>query len=204
MNYIFRISVHNVCHYCNYVKITFYFRASFPVYLEPLEDSPVQLSSNGAVFWYLAGFFNTYCQVDMFYFPFDTQTCYINMSSTQTGIILQETLVKSAIDHYYENTMWILMDHKLIHTGYSAYPLLTWSFTLKRQSSYFLMTTIMPLILLSVVGLMVFPLPPDSGEKVTLSVTCLMSFFLTQLSISEHMPTSWTSMPIISKCTCVI
>ena len=204
MNYIFRISVHNVCHYCNYVKITFYFRASFPVYLEPLEDSPVWLSSNGAVSWYIAGFFNTYCQVDMFYFPFDTQTCYINMSGTQTGITLQEPLVKPAIVHYYENTMWILMDHKLIHTGYSAYPLLTWSFTLKRQSSYFLMTTVMPLILLSVVGLMVFPLPPDSGEKVTLSVTCLMSFFLTQLSISEHMPTSWTSMPIVSKCTCMI
>ena len=132
----------------------------------------------------------------MFYFPFDTQTCYINIAASETGkVILNGTFHGKSFYWFHENTMWSLVDYKV----HNPHFMISWELTLKRQSSYFLMTTIMPLILLSVVGLMVFPLPPDSGEKVTLSVTCLMSFFLTQLSISEHMPTSWTSMPIISE-----
>ena len=189
---------------CKSGKCTFHFRASFPEYLEPLDSAPVALNHIGAVSWYTRGLFFLYCQVDMFYFPFDTQTCYINITDTQTGVTLQALPVESSKYVFNQNTMWILTGKKLSQTGNSFSSTLSWELTLKRQSSYFLMTTIMPLILLSVVGLMVFPLPPDSGEKVTLSVTCLMSFFLTQLSISEHMPTSWTSMPIISKCTYVI
>ena len=176
---------------------SFYFSVSLPELETPLDKLPVTLLHDGTMYWYPSGLFHTYCQVNMFNFPFDIQTCYINITCSKVGkVILKGAFHNGSFSQFYENTMWTLIDYK-VHNFFSVISL---ELTLKRQSSYFLMTTIMPLILLSVVGLMVFPLPPDSGEKVTLSVTCLMSFFLTQLSITEHMPTSWTSMPIISKC----
>ena len=73
------------------------------------------------------------------------------------------------------------------------------SFTLKRQPTYHVLTVILPVIVLYIVGLMVFALPADSGEKVSLCVACLMSYFLTQLMISQQIPRSWNSVPVVSK-----
>ena len=185
---------------------TFFFSVSPPDLKKTLDELPAMLYWNGVMMWFPAGLFHTRCQVDMVYFPFDTQTCQINVTTLNEGkVVLQGTIDEIFSFVHHKGAMWSVVDLKVfndVEIAYNSYrSSVTWTLTLKRQSGYFLMTTIMPLILLSVVGLMVFPLPPDSGEKVTLSVTCLMSFFLTQLSITEHMPTSWKAMPIISKCT---
>ena len=142
----------------------------------------------------------------MFYFPFDHQKCLIvlvNIVSTGQYVNFSSSVKQMQMTLFEESNEW-----KIINTTVESIQLslpgfissrVQFSFTLKRESSYFLITTILPIIMLSVVGLMVFPLPPDSGEKISLTVACMMSFFITQVSISQHMPTSWTSVPIISE-----
>ena len=142
----------------------------------------------------------------MYYFPFDHQKCLIvlvNIVSTGQYVNFSSSVKQMQMTLFEESNEW-----KIINTTVESIQLslpgfissrVQFSFTLKRESSYFVITTILPIIMLSVVGLMVFPLPPDSGEKISLTVACMMSFFITQLSISQNMPTSWTSVPIISE-----
>lgn len=57
---------------------------------------------------------------------------------------------------------------------------------LKRRPMFICLTVVFPLILLGVLSIFVFVLPPESGEKVGFSVTVFLSFavFLTILKDS--------------------
>ena len=41
----------------------------------------VEVSSDGTVYYYTAGKMTTFCLLDLTYFPFDAQACYIELSS---------------------------------------------------------------------------------------------------------------------------
>ena len=162
---------------------------------------------SGLVVWAPTGMFQTQCNVNVFYFPFDHQKCLIllvNVVSTGQYVNFSSYSDQMQLTVFTDSNEWKLINNTVqnvqlpLAEGFISSQV-HFSFTFKRESSYYVITTILPIILLSLVGLMVFPLPPDSGEKISLTVACMMSFFITQLSISQHMPTSWTSVPIISE-----
>ena len=176
-------------------------------YDDSWERLQLSVSWSGDVVWAPAGLFQTQCEVNVFYFPFDRQHCvivltnllppgkYVNFTSYVDSLIMGA---------FNEGNEWKLINSKVenfqlsLPSDYLSSQV-HFSFTIKRQSSYHVITTILPIIFLSLFGLMVFPLPADSGEKISLTVACMMSFFISQLSISQHMPTNWTSVPIISE-----
>ena len=162
---------------------------------------------SGLVVWAPTGMFQTQCNVNVFYFPFDHQKCLIllvNVVSPGQYVNFSSSSDQMQLTVFMNSNEWKLINNSVqniqlpLAEGFISSQV-HFFFTFKRESSYYVITTILPIILLSLVGLMVFPLPPDSGEKISLTVACMMSFFITQLSISQHMPTSWTSVPIISE-----
>ncbi len=46
---------------------------------------------------------------------------------------------------------------------------------------------------------LVFCLPPDSGEKIALGVTVLLAFSVFMLAIAEKMPETSASIPLIGR-----
>ena len=83
--------------------------------LEHLWDKlPALVKHEGSVSRYLFGVFYTYCQVNMFYFPFDTQTCYINITASEAGkVIMNGTFHIKSFYWFHENTMWTVIDYKV-------------------------------------------------------------------------------------------
>ena len=161
---------------------------------------------NGEVLWFPSGEFITSCEINAFYLPFDHQNCPVivtNRGSTAEYHNLTAYNTKPKFDEIVPNNEWTLLDanatEKYIQMQGYTEPHVTFTLRLKRQSSYYVVTMILPIMGLSIVGLMVFLLPPDSGEKISLSVTCMMAFFISQLSITEHLPSSWNRMPILGK-----
>lgn len=57
---------------------------------------------------------------------------------------------------------------------------------------------IFPCLMMSVLTLLVFLLPPDSGEKISLGITVLLAFSVFVLAIAEKMPETSDSMPLIA------
>ena len=166
----------------------------------------VMVMFTGQVIWYPTGEFVTSCEINAFYLPFDRQNCPVIVTHLVASAEYNNLTAfdaKPNYDNMIPSNEWTLLDatttEEHINKGDHTLAEVTFTLSLQRQSSYYLITMILPILGLSVVGLMVFLLPPDSGEKISLSVAVMMAFFITQLSITEYLPSSWNRMPIISK-----
>ena len=165
-------------------------------------DNNVVLMSDGSVYWAQTAMFNTFCDVNPQYFPFDSQTCFIKVSGwTTDASYVNYTAYSIFLEDLQQNTEWELVSSEVknIHMNRAHYILsnVEFYFTFKRRSDFYVLTVIIPFTVVSVLGLLTFPLPPESGEKVSLGMTCLLSFFVIQASVSEHLPTSSHTMPYI-------
>ena len=77
------------------------------------------------------------------------------------------------------------------------YPDLTFWLIIRRRPLYYIFNLIMPTIFITLTALLVFYLPSESGEKVTLSVTVLLSLTVFLLLVSESMPPQSEVIPLI-------
>ena len=65
--------------------------------------------------WFPAGLFHTRCQVDMVYFPFDTQTCQINVTTlNEEKVVLQGTIDEIFSFVHHKGAMWSVVDLKVL------------------------------------------------------------------------------------------
>ena len=58
---------------------------------------------------------------------------------------------------------------------------------------------ILPTMLLLAIGLLVFLLPPESGERVSLGITVLLSMTVYQLLLSDIVPHTSDVVPVLGK-----
>ena len=79
------------------------------------------------------------------------------------------------------------------------YPDVTFYIKLQRRSFFYVVNLIFPCILLSVMSLLVFMLPPDSGEKVSLGITVLLALSVFLLLVSEIMPSTSENFPHVGE-----
>ncbi len=70
---------------------------------------------------------------------------------------------------------------------------------LRRKPLFYVVNFILPSVLLALLVLLVFHLPPESGEKISMAVTLLLSYSVLILMISESVPHSSQGVPIIGK-----
>ena len=75
----------------------------------------------------------------------------------------------------------------------------TYVIKIKRESIYYFYTLLMPCAVLSLCSLLMFWLPPDSEEKITLGVTILLAFFVNSLIVSNYTPEASSELPVIGK-----
>lgn len=72
-------------------------------------------------------------------------------------------------------------------------------FYFRRKPLYFITTLIIPCAMLSSLSLLVFLLPAEANEKISLGITILLSFSVFQLLIVNGMPETSDYVPLISK-----
>ena len=81
----------------------------------------------------------------------------------------------------------------------TEYPTLVYTIHLKRKSMYYVVNIIMPCVFITICGLFVFLLPPDSGEKVSLAVTILLSSTVFLLYVADSMPPQSSVVPVLGE-----
>ena len=84
------------------------------------------------------------------------------------------------------------------------YPMIIFRLVFSRYSQFYISYMILPCVFLSVLSLLVFYLPPECGEKLTLSITNLLALVVFQQIIAENIPPSADDSPVIGKYRCVI
>jgi hypothetical protein len=79
----------------------------------------------------------------------------------------------------------------------AVYVDITFSLHLVRRTMFYTFNTLIPCVLISSLTVLVFALPPDSGEKVTLGITILLSMTVFLVQLSETMPSTSESLSMI-------
>ncbi|XP_022272527.1 neuronal acetylcholine receptor subunit alpha-7 isoform X6 [Canis lupus baileyi] len=79
------------------------------------------------------------------------------------------------------------------------YPDVTFTVTIRRRTLYYGLNLLIPCVLISALALLVFLLPADSGEKISLGITVLLSLTVFMLLVAEIMPATSDSVPLIAQ-----
>ncbi|XP_066145050.1 acetylcholine receptor subunit alpha-like 2 [Euwallacea fornicatus] len=174
------------------------------------------LRFDGKIHWTPPAIFKSSCEIDVRYFPFDQQTCFMKFGSWTYGsqIDLQhirqepgEDIVAMGIDlqEYYPSVEWdILAVPAERHEKYypccpEPYPDIFFNITLRRKTLFYTVNLIVPCVGISYLSVLVFYLPADSGEKIALCINILLSQTMFFLLISEIIPSTSLALPLLGK-----
>ncbi|XP_063420870.1 acetylcholine receptor subunit alpha-1-B-like [Mytilus trossulus] len=149
---------------------------------------------DGTVSYSPGGVMNTKCDTDVSRFPFDVQTCSLNFVTWGIAsdiLILLNHFNYAGTEYYVDNPDW-----KLINTETYAYDEGGYlaKITIKRNSFYYVIMVILPMMLFSILNPLVFLLPTESGERMSLAISILLSYAIFLTIMSSTIPA--TSNPI--------
>ncbi|XP_056299947.1 neuronal acetylcholine receptor subunit alpha-7-like isoform X3 [Pseudoliparis swirei] len=166
----------------------------------------VLVNSSGFCEYLPPGIFVSTCNVDVRWFPFDIQRCELKFGSwTFDGWLLDLQMKEADVSGYMTNGEWDLVEvpggrHEVFYDCCpEPYPDVTFVVTLRRRTLFYALNLLMPCVLLSSMTLVVFLLPANSGEKISLGITVLLSLTVFMLMVAEIMPATSDSVPLIGQ-----
>ncbi|KAI3380730.1 hypothetical protein SNEBB_001552 [Seison nebaliae] len=175
--------------------------------------------NTGKIIWEPPVIYKSYCQIRVEYFPFDEQDCYMKFGTwsydgqaidlqhiSNTGEDDNHT-VKLGWDlsEYYPNVEWDVMSIpaaryvKKYECCSELYIDIKFNITLRRKTLFHTVNLIVPCLCISFLSLFVFYLPSDSGEKMTLSLSILVSLTVFFLLLIDIIPPTSIVVPLMGK-----
>ncbi|XP_022258930.1 acetylcholine receptor subunit alpha-like 1 isoform X1 [Limulus polyphemus] len=177
------------------------------------------LHSNGLVIWRPPAIYKSSCEMNVQYFPFDVQTCFMKFGSwTYDGYTVDlkhkhqfgnsdDSEIAMGIDlsDFYLSVEWDIMavparrKEKFYSCCEEPYPDITFNITLRRKTLFYTVNLIIPCVAISFLSILVFYLPSDSGEKISLSISIVLSLVVFFLLLSEIIPPTSLTVPLLGK-----
>ncbi|RWS29290.1 acetylcholine receptor subunit alpha-like protein [Leptotrombidium deliense] len=173
--------------------------------------------SNGDIVWKPPAVYKSSCEINVEYFPFDDQTCIMKFGSwTYDGSkvdlrhkdeVKNSRIVKMGIDlsEFYLSVEWDIIDvpakrnEKFYACCNSPYIDITFNISMRRKTLFYTVNLIIPCMGISFLTVLVFYLPSDSGEKVSLSVSVLLALTVFFLLLAEIIPPTSLVVPLLGK-----
>ncbi|NWR31971.1 ACHA3 protein, partial [Tachuris rubrigastra] len=166
------------------------------------------LKYTGDVTWIPPAIFKSSCKIDVTYFPFDYQNCTMKFGSwSYDKAKIDLVLIGSTMNlkDYWESGEWAIIKapgykHDIKYNCCEEiYPDITYSLYIRRLPLFYTINMIIPCLLISFLTVLVFYLPSDCGEKVTLCISVLLSLTVFLLVITETIPSTSLVIPLIGE-----
>ncbi|KYO17823.1 acetylcholine receptor subunit alpha [Alligator mississippiensis] len=174
-----------------------------------VKDTRVLLEYTGLIIWTPPAIFKSYCEIIVTHFPFDEQNCTMKLGTWTydgTVVIINPESDHPDLSNFMESGEWVMKYYRgWKHWVYydccpdTPYLDITYHFIMQRLPLYFIVNVIIPCLLFSFLTGLVFYLPTDSGEKMTLSISVLLSLTVFLLVIVELIPSTSSAVPLIGK-----
>ena len=167
----------------------------------------------GGVIWEPPAIYESSCTIEVEFFPFDIQLCsmrfgswtynggqvdLIHMCSTNSS---GREVIKNGIDlrEFYESGEWDILEVTAERIIYNDGPEITYNVTMRRKTLFHTVNLIIPSVAISCLTILVFYLPSDSCEKITLCISILLSLNFFFLLLAEIIPPTSIVVPLIGK-----
>jgi len=172
-----------------------------------LDFPKANVYSDGSIFWSRPGLIKSTCIFNLTYFPYDQQTCKLKFGSWAydvTEIYLNKGINNSIdLDNYQEHEEWTLTDYytKKNSIKYSCcenyYHDIEFYYTIRRKPNYYVLNIIVPTFATATLIILTLLVPWNSGERISFSVTVLLTIIVFLLIVSENLPKT-DSKPLLS------
>ncbi|KAJ0179071.1 hypothetical protein K1T71_005846 [Dendrolimus kikuchii] len=150
------------------------------------------LNYTGRVDWRPPAIYKSSCEIDVEYFPFDQQTCVdLRHIDEARGTNVVELGVD--LSEFYTSVEWDILEVP------APYLDITFNITMRRKTLFYTVNLIIPCMGISFLTVLVFYLPSDSGEKVSLSISILLSLTVFFLLLAEIIPPTSLVVPLLGK-----
>ncbi|KAM5307309.1 neuronal acetylcholine receptor subunit alpha-2 isoform 1-T2 [Glossophaga mutica] len=164
--------------------------------------------STGTVHWVPPAIYKSSCSIDVTFFPFDQQNCKMKFGSwtyDKTKFDLEPMEQTVDLKDYWESGEWAIVNatgtynSKKYDCCAEIYPDITYYFVIRRLPLFYTINLIIPCLLISCLTVLVFYLPSDCGEKITLCISVLLSLTVFLLLITEIIPSTSLVIPLIGE-----
>lgn len=146
------------------------------------------------------------CKIHVDNYPFDQQNCELKFGSwTYDGFRIALVLESPSADlsEYSPSVAWELLGvpGEFSSVVYMCCPEpyhdITYRVRIKRRALYYAMYLIIPCAMISVLTLLVFLLPPDCNERMTVGMAILVGLSFFFLLVAENMPATSEAVPLV-------
>ncbi|KAL3314386.1 hypothetical protein Ciccas_006996 [Cichlidogyrus casuarinus] len=189
--------------------------------------APATISHNGTVRWTPPAVFKSFCEIQVEFFPFDIQKCNLTFGvwSTHGDLVMlrhttekflknlsnekppEQVNISYAVDlqDFYQSVEFDILNVKAeaktinYSVGPNPFREVHFYFTLRRKTLFYTVNLILPCVAISFLTLLVFYLPSQSGEKITLSINIMLSMTVFFLLLAETIPPTGLFIPLIGK-----
>ncbi|XP_060074458.1 neuronal acetylcholine receptor subunit alpha-2-like [Ylistrum balloti] len=161
--------------------------------IEPLgyDRQTIRVVYNGDMYWAPANVYQSSCAIDVTFYPFDVQSCFIMFSSLMYDISelrFESNNTMLDLSYFYSNGLWEVKATG-IHCDKSS-PLIILILQLKRRSIFHVLNTLIPISVIGLLNVLVFLLPAESGERVSFSITVLLAMAVFISIVTDSLPSN--------------
>ncbi|XP_019353276.1 neuronal acetylcholine receptor subunit beta-2 [Alligator mississippiensis] len=163
------------------------------------------VSHDGSIFWLPPAIYKSACKIEVKHFPFDQQNCTMKFRSwtydrTEIDLVLKSDV--ASLDDFTPSGEWdivALPGRRNENPEDSTYVDITYDFIIRRKPLFYTINLIIPCVLITSLAILVFYLPSDCGEKMTLCISVLLALTVFLLLISKIVPPTSLDVPLVGK-----
>ncbi|XP_071969552.1 5-hydroxytryptamine receptor 3A-like [Engystomops pustulosus] len=170
---------------------------------KPPEDTYVYIDYNGSVFYSKPFQIKSTCNFNIYYFPFDQHNCSLTFTSwshtsqdINVRLRIDNNMLKSFTSMFASDGEWEILNvvpSSKIMTYYNqSFGETLFYIIIKRKPVFYIVTLILPSLLLMILNIAGFYLPPESGERTAFKITLLLGYSVFLLVVSDSSPPSGT------------
>ncbi|XP_063301992.1 neuronal acetylcholine receptor subunit beta-4 [Pelobates fuscus] len=163
------------------------------------------VQNNGSIAWLPPAIYKSACKIEVKHFPFDQQNCTLKFRSwtyDYTEIDLVLSTAYASMDDFTPSGEWDIIElpgRRTTNAVDLTYVDVTYDFIIKRKPLFYTINLIIPCILITSLAILVFYLPSDCGQKMTLCISVLLALTVFLLLISKIVPPTSLDVPLIGK-----
>ncbi|CAC5388588.1 unnamed protein product [Mytilus coruscus] len=161
----------------------------------------VYINSDGIVSWRPFHIFESKCDIDSTYFPFDRQTCHLDFVAwclSKRDVSLKQGNGIDLADDLQSHGEWNIVSSSASNHMDQYETKVRFTIVIQRKPLYAIMNYIIPIVLLSILDVFTFTIPVDTGERIGYVITVWLAFAVFLTIISDSLPKSSETIPIVS------